>query len=1168
MKKTFLLFAILFIMFSFDAQSNITKNIVTDYTIPNQGILPNTQDTGSRHTYGEVLGKNAANEGYIIIMGVTLERSKELVNPAPPAPQYPDQRQYFKGVTVDISGSLYIDSIVLTDIAGKIIGVHGFYYWGNVGEPETGRFRISTDDILIPAEKTINFFVAIRTLDFTPNGSGSTFSIGAEDVHFNPSPITTQVDVINNAVTTNRITCELLVTDLLPNQLTNHDSEIPDYPSYSQWQPSEQIRPRYDKDDYEYSYNSFNHRVPQLLPWETRTAILSIAASQRNVTANGSETPSINDPAEELKSIKLTVTAGKCGSENFNPNKTFRIGEDSTGDYHGITIWKDTNNNGRWDPEIDSRISTGSVKFIEETPTQWTLLYSIGETLEETLESPTNFADFFVVLEQRSDFGDTGYRPKMGQDYKIWIKEGDIKFDEIGKPLRYAGITEGQVKPIYNNIYMDSISQTRVDPVEMDEPSNPVSNIIPAIGINIASGPSKYGLDTTKIQRIRVELLAIENFDPRSDLAPLSIDNYSGISLWRDSTDLGVFGSFDSEDTFIPTETTNWQEEGTEYDPDLNSVVTKYSTTLILKTDISDQGLIPSYDYASSYTDGTNFENKYKHRGSDFFIAFRTTESLSYGSRFRIKIPYAGLWTTDTGKQAYNTLPVISREINGNIYAKITSLTESGNPGLIRSSGPTPLFKIELNDNNSYKFPEIEGLSVEFYDISNFNLEDLASFDSLHPSLNHITSWYDIQYFNTNALKNCGVVVYKSTPNGDIDYNSPVMIKRYRYLSWPGAPNGFQFEFLEPISIPTTLYVVIRTSDTFTPGDSFDAGIVGWGVDETDWDTWGSRAIAIIDANGIKSTPYVKRQSGAFNPPNIGVIYLLSENTYDYIRLDWVNSTHISDDTFKRYEVIRNGVVIATITDINQTWYVDRRDGQNPPVEGVSYDYRVNMFFSQGGAITTFSSNEVVGNKLLGFIDSQRPTDFRLAPGTETMNIQWTDRSYSPGNSDTFYNRADSFRLKRIYLNDGTFAESIIVSQWTANNPNNIFYEINESGPLPGGPYRYELYLRKNINGGVVESRPVSREASIYPEGQPSSPPGSGGCFIATAVYGTDMAKEVISLKRFRDQRLLTNRIGRAFVRWYYRHSPPVANYIRDKGSLKTIVRVGLQPLLWFANRF
>lgn len=72
-----------------------------------------------------------------------------------------------------------------------------------------------------------------------------------------------------------------------------------------------------------------------------------------------------------------------------------------------------------------------------------------------------------------------------------------------------------------------------------------------------------------------------------------------------------------------------------------------------------------------------------------------------------------------------------------------------------------------------------------------------------------------------------------------------------------------------------------------------------------------------------------------------------------------------------------------------------------------------------------------------------------------------------------------------------------------------------------------------------------------------------GGCFIATAAYGTEMAAEVIKLSRFRDRKLLNNIAGRAFVRWYYRHSPPVANYISKKPEAKFLVRAGLRPLLW-----
>jgi hypothetical protein len=67
-------------------------------------------------------------------------------------------------------------------------------------------------------------------------------------------------------------------------------------------------------------------------------------------------------------------------------------------------------------------------------------------------------------------------------------------------------------------------------------------------------------------------------------------------------------------------------------------------------------------------------------------------------------------------------------------------------------------------------------------------------------------------------------------------------------------------------------------------------------------------------------------------------------------------------------------------------------------------------------------------------------------------------------------------------------------------------------------------------------------------------------CFIATAAYGTPMAEEVQILREFRDRYLLTNRLGRAFVDFYYTVSPPIAEFITEHPSLKPIVRVGLVP--------
>jgi polyhydroxybutyrate depolymerase len=72
----------------------------------------------------------------------------------------------------------------------------------------------------------------------------------------------------------------------------------------------------------------------------------------------------------------------------------------------------------------------------------------------------------------------------------------------------------------------------------------------------------------------------------------------------------------------------------------------------------------------------------------------------------------------------------------------------------------------------------------------------------------------------------------------------------------------------------------------------------------------------------------------------------------------------------------------------------------------------------------------------------------------------------------------------------------------------------------------------------------------------------AGPCFIATAAYGTPMAEEIEILREFRDEYLLTNPAGRAFVDFYYRVSPPIAEFITEHPSLKPIVRVGLMPVV------
>lgn len=75
------------------------------------------------------------------------------------------------------------------------------------------------------------------------------------------------------------------------------------------------------------------------------------------------------------------------------------------------------------------------------------------------------------------------------------------------------------------------------------------------------------------------------------------------------------------------------------------------------------------------------------------------------------------------------------------------------------------------------------------------------------------------------------------------------------------------------------------------------------------------------------------------------------------------------------------------------------------------------------------------------------------------------------------------------------------------------------------------------------------------------------GCFIATASFGTPLAYEINELRYWRDTALSKSVFGKAFIKTYYKLSPPVANFIATKPMIKKITRNALKPLIAYARK-
>ena len=324
----------------------------------------------------------------------------------------------------------------------------------------------------------------------------------------------------------------------------------------------------------------------------------------------------------------------------------------------------------------------------------------------------------------------------------------------------------------------------------------------------------------------------------------------------------------------------------------------------------------------------------------------------------------------------------------------------------------------------------------------------------------------------------------------------------------------------------------------------------------TDGSNWTSQVIYFADLGA-----YGSAFSGAWN-----ILWFTAEvdlGNYDgeatvYIRFYFTSD---SSNTFGGFFIDDLSVTASSATYAGTEYtYHDGTSMASPHVAGVA-----GLIWSRYPAWTmsevrnTLLSSVDRKNSLTGKVSSggrvdafnalrchdtiNSPTGLQgILAASGEINLTWTDNSgYEIG-----------FKIERKLGVDGTY------SQVGTSNTDSPAY--NDFSAEPGKTYYYRV---KTYNCAADSG--YSNEVSVS-TASPTSSGGSstGGCFIATAAYGSSLAPQVQILRKFRDRFLLPSNLGQGFITAYARYSPPVARVIEQSELLKATVRVGLYPVVAF----
>ena len=153
-----------------------------------------------------------------------------------------------------------------------------------------------------------------------------------------------------------------------------------------------------------------------------------------------------------------------------------------------------------------------------------------------------------------------------------------------------------------------------------------------------------------------------------------------------------------------------------------------------------------------------------------------------------------------------------------------------------------------------------------------------------------------------------------------------------------------------------------------------------------------------------------------------------------------------------------------------------------------------------------------------------------------------------------------------IQVNDSTGTPILLRTVATDSNGD---YELKFRIPQTAGLGDWEVVVSTAVDGipviGAATFDVVEKGGDVTSAEQAVEEK-KGGCLIATAAFGSEMAPQVQFLREIRDNTVLQTESGSTFMagfnQFYYSFSPAIADYERENPAFKEVVKLTLTPLL------